>query len=108
MTNVVLPATMELTINVNYLMFGGNDMEDNKRMKKAAGILESLFKLIGGVLCAMVIVCIIFAVLVLIFGEKMFTYSVPVLTQPLITQVCLCTKTAHINGDIFLQLKSTI
>ena len=47
-------------------------MEDNKRMKKAAGILESLFKLIGGVLCAMVIVCGIFAVLVLVFGEKMF------------------------------------
>ena len=47
-------------------------MEDNKRMKKAAGILESLFKLIGGVLCAMVIVCGIFAVLVLVFGEKIF------------------------------------
>ena len=47
-------------------------MEDNKRMKKAAGILESLFKLIGGVLCAMVIVCGIFAVLVLIYGEKIF------------------------------------
>ena len=47
-------------------------MEDNKRMKKAAGILESLFKLISGVLCAMVIVCGIFAVLVLVFGEKIF------------------------------------
>ena len=46
-------------------------MEDNK-MRKVAGVLETLFKVAGGILTAMVIVCGIFAVLVLIYGEKIF------------------------------------
>ena len=45
---------------------------ENKKMIKTAGVLERLFKVAGGVLCAMVIVCVIFSGLVLAFGEKMF------------------------------------
>ena len=45
---------------------------ENKKMMKAAANFETLFKVVGGVLGAMVIVCAIFAVLVLSLGEKMF------------------------------------
>ena len=45
---------------------------ENKKMMKAAANFETLFKVVGGVLGAMVIVCAVFAVLVLAWGEKMF------------------------------------
>ena len=45
---------------------------ENSKMRKVAGVLETLFKVVGGILAAMVVVCAIFAVLVLTYGEKMF------------------------------------
>ena len=45
---------------------------ENSKMRRVAGVLETLFKVVGGILFAMVIVCGVFAVLVLVFGEKMF------------------------------------
>ena len=45
---------------------------ENKKMMKAAANFETIFRVGGGVLGAMVIVCAIVSVLVLVLGEKMF------------------------------------
>ena len=44
----------------------------NGKMMKTAGTFETMFRVMGSVLCAMVFVCVIFTVLVLLLGEKMF------------------------------------
>ena len=45
---------------------------NTEKIVKVAGVLDTIAKIAGGILKACGIVCIIFAVLVLIFGEKMF------------------------------------
>ena len=45
---------------------------NTEKIVKVAGVLDTIAKIAGGILKAFGIVCIIFAVLVLIFGEKMF------------------------------------
>ena len=52
-------------------MFGGNEMENNKMMK-TAGTFETIFKVARGITKACGFVCLVMAVLTLIFGEKMF------------------------------------
>ena len=44
----------------------------NGKMMKTAGTFETMFRVMGSVLCSMVFVCVIFTVLVLLLGEKMF------------------------------------
>ena len=44
----------------------------NSKMMKTAGTFETIFKVAGGITKACGFVCLVFAVLVLIFGEKMF------------------------------------
>ena len=44
----------------------------HNKMMKTAGTFETIFKVAGGITKACGIVCLVFAVLVLIFGEKMF------------------------------------
>ena len=46
-------------------------MENNKMMK-TAGTFETIFKVAGGITKACGFVCLVFAALVLLFGEKMF------------------------------------
>ena len=44
-----------------------------ERMVKSAGVFDTTAKVIGGITKAAAIVCAVFAILVLIFGNKMFT-----------------------------------
>ena len=45
---------------------------ENKKMMKTAGTFETIFKVVRGITMACGFVCLAMAVLVLIFGEKMF------------------------------------
>ena len=45
---------------------------DNRKMTKAAGALDTLFKVAGGILCAVIVICVLFAGLILVYGEKVF------------------------------------
>ena len=74
---------------------------ENAKMKKTAGKLATFVNILGGMIFAAGIVCVVFALLVAIFGDKMFVDNSLTLDMDFV-KVHLSDEYQAVNGMVKL------